>query len=168
MKTANILRAIIFAGAAAFLIFNQDHSVSTGIAVVQFVSTGIAFGSLTLFRISASENKFGSLVIPGGIATVIALVSILASGNSSSLLFLTSLIASFTGATAIAEIVLSRSSQSTDKMELRISGAIGILTSLVFWLTPLDGLNAVGFFSAYLSILAVQRAIWLASPKAKE
>jgi uncharacterized membrane protein HdeD (DUF308 family) len=53
-------------------------------------------------------------------------------------------------------------------MELRISGAIGILTSVVFLVAPLDGLNAVGFFSAYLSILAVQRAIWLASPKAKE
>jgi uncharacterized membrane protein HdeD (DUF308 family) len=168
MKQANILRAIIYACAAAFLIFNQDHSISTGVAVVSFVSVGIAFGSLTLFRISTSENKFGTLVVPGGIAFVTALVSILASGNSSSLTFLTALIAALTGAIAIAEIVMSRSEQSTDRMELRISGAIGVLTALVFWLAPLDGLNAVGFFSAYLSILAVQRAIWVASPKAKE
>lgn len=50
MKIANILRVVIFASAAAFLIFNQDHSVSTGIAVVQYVSVAMGLGSAVLLK----------------------------------------------------------------------------------------------------------------------
>jgi hypothetical protein len=170
MKLANILRSIIFASAAAFLIFNQDHSVSTGIAVVQYVSVAIAFGSAVLYKIDTSENKLGPIVVPGAIAFLIALMSILISPETPeiALHLLTGLIAVFAGGNAIAEIAISINSAQGDKLELRISAAIGLLTALVFWLGQLDGLNAVGFFSAYLSVLAVQRAIWLASPKSKE
>jgi hypothetical protein len=170
MKIANILRSIIFASAAAFLIFNQDHSVSTGIAVVQYVSVAIAFGSAVLYKIDTSENKVGPIVVPGAIAFLIALMSILISPETpeTALHLLTGLIAVFAGGNAIAEIAISINSAQGDKLELRISAAIGLLTALVFWLGQLDGLNAVGFFSAYLSVLAVQRAIWLASPKSKE
>lgn len=170
MKLANILRSIIFASAAAFLIFNQDHSVSTGIAVVQYVSVAIAFGSAVLYKLDTSENKLGPIVVPGAIAFVIALMSILITPETPeiALHFLTGLIAAFAGGNAIAEIAISINSPHGDKLELRISAAIGLLTALVFWLGQLDGLNAVGFFSAYLSVLAVQRAVWLASPKSKE
>lgn len=170
MKLANILRSIIFASAAAFLIFNQDHSVSTGIAVVQYVSVAIAFGSAVLYKIDTSENKLGPIVVPGAIAFLIALMSILISPETPeiALHLLTGLIAVFAGGNAIAEIAMSINSAQGDKLELRISAATGLLTALVFWLGQLDGLNAVGFFSAYLSVLAVQRAIWLASPKSKE
>jgi hypothetical protein len=170
MKLANILRSIIFASAAAFLIFNQDHSVSTGIAVVQYVSVAIAFGSAVLYKIDTSENKLGPIVVPGAIAFLIALMSILISPETPeiALHLLTGLIAVFAGGNAIAEIAISINSAQGDKLELRISAAIGLLTALVFWLGQLDGLNTVGFFSAYLSVLAVQRAIWLASPKSKE
>ena len=170
MKLANILRSIIFASAAAFLIFNQDHSVSTGIAVVQYVSVAIAFGSAVLYKIDTSENKVGPIVVPGAIAFLIALMSILISPETpeTALHLLTGLIAGFAGGNAIAEVFVSLNSPQGDKLELRISAAIGLLTGLVFWLGQLDGLNAVGFFSAYLSVLAVQRAIWLASPKSKE
>jgi hypothetical protein len=170
MKIANILRSIIFASAAAFLIFNQDHSVSTGIAVVQYVSVAIAFGSAVLYKLDTSENKVGPIVVPGAIAFLIALMSILISPETpeTALHLLTGLIAVFAGGNAIAEVFVSLNSPQGDKLELRISAAIGLLTGLVFWLGQLDGLNAVGFFSAYLSVLAVQRAIWLASPKSKE
>jgi hypothetical protein len=170
MKLANILRSIIFASAAAFLIFNQDHSVSTGIAVVQYVSVAIAFGSAVLYKLDTSENKVGPIVVPGAIAFLIALMSILISPETpeTALHLLTGLIAVFAGGNAIAEFFISLNSPQGDKLELRISAAIGLLTGLVFWLGQLDGLNAVGFFSAYLSVLAVQRAIWLASPKSKE
>jgi hypothetical protein len=170
MKIANILRSIIFASAAAFLIFNQDHSVSTGIAVVQYVSVAIAFGSAVLYKLDTSENKLGPIVVPGAIAFLIALMSILISPETPeiALHLLTGLIAGFAGGNAIADIAISINSAQGDKLELRISAAIGLLTALVFWLGQLDGLNAVGFFSAYLSVLAVQRAIWLASPKSKE
>jgi len=170
MMLANILRSIIFASAAAFLIFNQDHSVSTGIAVVQYISVAIAFGSAVLYKLDTSENKLGPIVVPGAIAFVIALMSILITPETPeiALHLLTGLIAAFAGGNAIAEIAISINSPHGDKLELRISAAIGLLTALVFWLGQLDGLNAVGFFSAYLSVLAVQRAVWLASPKSKE
>ncbi len=170
MKLANILRSIIFASAAAFLIFNQDHSVATGIAVVQYVSVAIAFGSAVIYKLDTSENKLGPIATPGAIAFLIALMSIFISPATPqmSLSVLTGLIAAFAGGNAIAEFVLSLRSSKADQLELRISAAIGVLTALVFALGQLDGLNAVGFLSAYLSVLAVQRAIWLASPKSKE
>ncbi|MBJ7280511.1 MAG: hypothetical protein JHD31_01370 [Rhodoluna sp.] len=170
MKLANILRSIIFASAAAFLIFNQDHSVPTGIAVVQYVSTAIAFGSAVLYKIDSSENKLGPIVVPGAIAFIIALMSIFVAPETPevSLTLLTGLIAAFAGGNAITEFVISLKSPKADKLELRISAAIGFLTALVFGLGQLDGLNAVGFFSAYLSVLAVQRAVWIASPKSKD
>ena len=170
MKIANILRVVIFVTAAAFLIFNQDHSVSTGIVVVQYVSVAIAFGSAVLFKIDSSENRLVPFVIPGAISFIVALMSILVNPSTPSfaLSLLTGLIAFFTGGNAVADLVLASRSGKADKLELRISAAIGLLTALVFWLGNLDGLNAVGFFSAYLSIFAVQRAIWLASPKSKE
>lgn len=170
MKLANILRSIVFASAAAFLIFNQDHSVPTGIAVVQYISTAIAFGSAVLYKIDTSDNKLGPIAVPGAIAFIIALMSILITPTTAelSLTLLTGLIAAFAGGNAIAEFMLSLKSAKADRLELRIAAAIGLLTALVFGFGQLDGLNAVGFFSAYLSVLAVQRAIWLASPKSKE
>ena len=77
MKLANILRSIIFASAAAFLIFNQDHSVQTGLAVVQYVSVAIAFGSAVLYKLDTSENKLVPIAVPGALAFIIALMAIL-------------------------------------------------------------------------------------------
>lgn len=165
MKSINILRAIVFATAAAYLIFVQNHSVTTGMLVLQYVSVAIAFGSLVLFKIDSSEEKYRSTVAPGAIA---AAVGIFALFSGSTLATFTLLVAVFAAANAVAEFALSTKSKSSDKLELRISAAIGILTSVVFAFGQLDDLNAVGFFSAYLSVLAVQRAIWLASPKQKD
>lgn len=170
MKLANILRAIVYSAAAAFLIFNQNHSVGIGISVMQFVSTAIAFGSLVLFRIDADQPKWFSQVIPGIIAFLVALLSIFSAPNSPTamLTFFTGLVAFFAGANGLVEFIASRGSSGIDKLELRISATIGLVTALVFAFASLDSLNAVGFFSAYLSILAVQRAIWLASLKSKD
>jgi uncharacterized membrane protein HdeD (DUF308 family) len=166
VKSINILRAIVFATAAAYLIFVQNHSVTTGMLVLQYVSVAIAFGSLVLFKIDSSEEKYRSIVAPGAIAAAVGFFAILS--GSSTLATFTLLVAVFAAANAVAEFVLSTKSKSSDKLELRISAAIGILTSVVFAFGQLDDLNAVGFFSAYLSVLAVQRAIWLASPKQKD
>lgn len=166
MKSINILRAVVFATAAAFLIFVQNHSVTTGLLVLQYVSVAIAFGSLVLFKIDSSEEKYRSIVAPGAIAAAVGIFALF-SGSSTVATF-TLLVAVFAAANAFAEFVLSTKSKSSDKLELRISAAIGLLTSVVFAFGQLDDLNAVGFFSAYLSVLAVQRAIWLASPKQKD
>jgi hypothetical protein len=170
MKVANILRTIIFATAAAYLIFIQDHSAMTGIYAIQYVSTGLAFGSLVLFKIDKSTDKLQTIIVPGAIAFLVALLSIFLDVSSAEirLTVLTSLVALYAGATAVAESFLSTRNAGTDKMELRISAGINAITALVFGFAQLDALNAVGFLSAYLSIVAVQRAIWLASPKTKE
>ena len=170
MKLANFLRAIVFAVAAAFLIFNQDHTVTTGTQVLQFVATGLAFGGLVLFQIDKSEDKKFSIIYPSAIAALVVLFTIIFTPTTEEayLAVFTGLLAIFSGMTAVIEFFASRVSESVDKMELRISAGIGALFCLVFWFAPLNGLNAVGFFSAYLAIVAVHRGVWLATPKAKE
>ncbi len=171
MRSVNILRASIFAIAAAFLIFNQDHSMTIGITVLQFVTAGIAFGGLVLIKTETSTKR-SLIIVPAAIAAfVLGLTFIFSSGGTdeSNLAVFTGLVAILAGGTAIAEFVSSRQAVDGDKLELRISSALGLLTALVFWLAPLDALNAVGFLSAYLSVSAVQRAIWAAAPmKRKE
>lgn len=171
MRSANILRASIFAIAAAFLIFNQDHSITIGTTVLQFVTAGIAFGGLVLIKTETSTKR-SFIIVPAAIAAfVLGLTFIFSSGGTdeSNLAVFTGLVAILAGGTAIAEFVSSRQAVDGDKLELRISSALGLLTALVFWLAPLDALNAVGFLSAYLSVSAVQRAIWAAAPmKRKE
>ena len=170
MRSANILRASIFAIAAAFLIFNQDHSITVGTTVLQFVTAGIAFGGLVLIKTETSTKR--SLIIaPATIAAfVLVLTFVFSSGGTdeSNLAVFTGLVAILAGGTAIAEFVFSRQAVEGDKLELRISSALGLLTAFVFWLAPLDALNAVGFLSAYLSVSAVQRAIWAAAPMKKK
>ncbi len=171
MRSVNILRASIFAIAAAFLIFNQDHSITIGTTVLQFVTAGIAFGGLVLIKTETSTKR-SLIIVPAAIAAfVLGLTFIFSSGGTdeSNLAVFTGLVAILAGGTAIAEFVSSRQAVDGDKLELRISSALGLLTALVFWLAPLDALNAVGFLSAYLSVSAVQRAIWAAAPmKRKE
>lgn len=170
MKLANFLRAIVFAIAAAFLIFNQDHTVTTGTQILQFVATALAFGGLVLFQIDKSEEKKLSIIYPSAIAALVVLLTIVLTPTTEEayLAVFTGLLAIFSGMTAITEFIASRVSDSIDKMELRISAVIGALFCVIFWFAPLNGLNAVGFFSAYLAIVAVQRGVWLATPKTKE
>ena len=170
MKLANFLRAIVFAVAAAFLIFNQDHTVTTGTQVLQFAATGLAFGGLVLFQIDKSEDKKFSIIYPSAIAALVVLFTIIFTPTTEEayLAVFTRLLAIFSGMTAVTEFFASRASESVDKMELRISAGIGALFCLIFWFAPLNGLNAVGFFSAYMAIIAVQRGVWLATPKTKE
>ena len=170
MRSANILRASIFAIAAAFLIFNQDHSITVGTTVLQFVTAGIAFGGLVLIK-TETDTKRSLIIAPAAIsAFVLGLSFMFSSGGTdeSNLAVFTGLVAILAGGTAIAEFVFSLKAVDGDKLELRISSALGLLTALVFWLAQLDALNAVGFLSAYLSVSAVQRAIWAAAPKKKE
>ena len=170
MKLANFLRAIVFAVAAAFLIFNQDHTVTTGIQVLQFVATALAFGGLVLFQIDKSEEKKLSIIYPSAISALVVMLTIVfvPSTEEAYLALFTGFLAIFSGMTALTEFFASRVSESVDKMELRISAGIGALFCLIFWFAPLNGLNAVGFFSAFLAIVAVQRGVWLATPKTKE
>jgi len=166
MRSANILRASIFAIAAAFLIFNQNHAVSIGMTVLQFVTAGLAFGGLVLIKTETEVNR-SVIIVPASIAAfVLALTFMFSSGGTdeSRISLFTGLVAILAGGTAIAEFVFSLKAVVGDKLELRISSAIGLMTALVFWLAPLDALNSVGFFSAYLSVVAVQRAIWAAAP----
>jgi uncharacterized membrane protein HdeD (DUF308 family) len=170
MKLANFLRAIVFAVAAAFLIFNQDHTVTTGTQVLQFVATALSFGGLVLFQIDKNEDKKFSIVYPSAIAALVVLLTIIFTPTTEEayLAVFTGLLATFSGMMAATEFFASRVSESVDKMELRISAGIGALFCLIFWFAPLNGLNAVGFFSAYLAIIAVQRGVWLATPKVRE
>ena len=165
MRSANIIRATVFAIAAAFLIFIQNHSVSVGTMVLHLTTAALTLGGLVIL-IKQKTNRL-VVAVPTVVAATVFLLSLVFSGGGtaeSRLGVFTFLVAFLAGATAIAELVFSFDAEAGDKLELRISSAIGLVAGFFFWLAPLDDLNAVGFFSAYLSVSAVQRALWAAAP----
>ena len=169
MRSSNVLRASVFSIGAIFLIFSQDHSVSVGMRVLQFVTAALAFGGLILYRSSKARSPFKNFAVPAGIAFVIAAMTYVFGGQyegevTDELFAFRSIVFLFVMAMAVYELVLSKKAHPDDVLELRISAGLGLITGLVFSLAPLDELNAVGFLSAYLALSAVQRAVWAASP----
>lgn len=169
MRSLNILRSIVLAIGAAYLIFSQDHSSSVGIRVLQFVSFALVIGSLVMLRLPKLKLTFKEILIPTALAFVVGAMTVLfgeqfAGEATDELLVLRSLVSLFVLGMAALEFSLSRKANPEDVLELRISAALGVLAGILFCFAPLDDLNAVGFFSAYLAISSVQRAIWAAGP----
>jgi hypothetical protein len=169
MRSLNILRSIVLAIGAAYLIFSQDHSALVGIQVLQFVSISLVIGSLVMLRIPKLKLTFKVIALPTTLALVVAAMTVLFGGQYDSvaadeLFVLRSLVVLFAVGMAALELILSRKAKPEDVLELRISAGLGVITGLVFCFAPLDDLNAVGFLSAYLAISSVQRAIWAAGP----
>ena len=173
MQYKNILRSLIFAVAAVFLIFIQNHSAQVGLTALHYVTVALAVGGLVLTIVTKEQLRLSCLFTPEGVALVLG-VSLLASVSGADLdaqqqlVYLKTFVALLAFGVAAAELNLSRTAQKEDVLELRISSALGILTALVFAFAPLNALNAVGLFSAYLALSAVQRAVWAATPNKDE
>lgn len=163
MRSLNALRAVVLSLGAAYLIFSQDHSAKVGLHVLQIVTVALVAGALVVFRIPKLKVTFRDILAPTVIALTVAVLSLglLTEGE---LFQFKALVILFAVAMAVLEIVLSAKADSGEKTELRISATLGALTGLLFVVAPLNDLNAVGFFSAYLAISAVQRAVWAAGP----
>ena len=160
MRLANSVRAVIFAAAATFLIFYQDHSVEVGMMVLLFATAALAVAGVVTNRSSAKQY-----LIPTTLSVVVAILTlVLLLVENERLFSFKALVFVFAIGMAVYEFVLSRKANPDDVLELRIAAGIGLLTGLVFSLAPLDVGNAVGFLSAYLAISATQRAVWAASP----
>jgi peptidoglycan/LPS O-acetylase OafA/YrhL len=169
MRQLNILRSIVLSIGAGYLIFSQDHSAPVGIQLLQFVSIALVVGSLVMLRVPKLKLSFKEVAIPTGIALVVAILSVALGGqyageNTDELFTLRSLVVLFVVGMAVLEFTLSLNAKPEDVLELRISATLGALTGLLFSFAPLDDLNSVGFFSAYLAISAVQRGVWAATP----
>lgn len=169
MRSLNILQSIVLAIGAAYLIFSQDHSSLVGIQVLQFVSIALVSGSLVMLRIPRLKLTFKEIALPSTLSLLVAAMTLLFGGqfggvDAEKLLVLRSLVSLFVVGMAALELTFSRRAKPEDVLELRISAGLGVITGLVFCLAPLDDLNAVGFFSAYLALSSVQRAIWAAGP----
>lgn len=161
MRLLNALRAFVFSVGAAYLIFSQDHSAAVGLMVLHLASIGLVVVGLVLFL--TKKVKPSELVIPTVLAALVTSLTLIL-GNQDRLFSLKTLVILFTLSLAIHEFVLAKNANSGDAIELRISSGLGTLTGLLFLFAPLDDLNAVGFFSAYLALSAVQRAVWAAGP----
>jgi hypothetical protein len=173
VRYKNILRALLFAGGAMFLIFIQNHSAQVGLTVFHFVTVALAFGGIALAVATKEKFSISKLFTPEGVSlvlgvTLLALVGGEAMNAEQQLVYLKTFVALFAFGVAGAELNLSRTEKKEDVSELRISSALGIVTGLVFALAPLNALNAVGLFSAYLALSAVQRAVWAATPNKQE
>jgi len=169
VRSLNILRSVILAIAAAYLIFSQDHSAPIGIQVMQFVSVGLVIGSLVLYKIPKLNINLKDIAIPTTIAFVIAIMAVLFGGqyegeDTDELFVFRALVFLFVLSMSFFELFISLNAKPEDVLELRISSVLGGVTGLLFFFAPLDDLNAVGFFSAYLALSAVQRAVWASGP----
>ena len=161
MRLLNALRAVVLSIGAGYLIFSQDHSAGVGLLVIQLVSTALAVGGIIIF--ASTKSGVSDLGAPIAIAILVSAMTFIL-GNQDELFTFKTLVILFTLLMAILEFVLAMKANSGDAIELRISAGIGALTAMLFLLAPLNDLNAVGFFSAYLAISAVQRAVWAAGP----
>lgn len=172
MRIANLLRVIVFAIAAGYLIFTQDHSYVTGANALEYAGTALCLTGGALMMIQTQSKVAPSvLLVPtitsGVVAYLVFMLGELASPhtnppNDFAFRLLTALfIIGFAG----NEFGLVFSSTGNEKLELRISAYIGFGFALMFLVTPFNDVNAVGFLSAYLIVSAVQRAIWIATPE---
>ena len=173
MRTKNILRSLVFATGALFLIFIQNHSAQVGLTIFHLVTVTLGAVGLTLAIVKKEKITVSQIVSPEGIAlamglALLTLVSVKTFSVDEQLMYLRVFVSVFAILVAIAELNLARRAQKEDVLELRISAALGILTGIVFALVPLNALNAVGLFSAYLALSAVQRAVWAATPNKGE
>ncbi len=161
MRLLNALRAVVFSVGAAYLIFSQDHSADVGLLVLQIVSSALVVVGIILFL--TTKLKTSDLVIPTAIAVLVSSMTFIL-GNQDELFTLKTLVILLTLSMAIHEFVVAMKANAGDAIELRIAAGLGALTGLLFLLAPLNDLNAVGFFSAYLALSAVQRSVWAAGP----
>ena len=163
MRSLNALRAVVLAFGAAYLIFSQDHSVAVGMFILNVVTVALVIGAIVIQRIAKFKVTINNILVPSVIALAVAVLSFVYLGGKDLFQFKV-LVILFVTAMALHELVLATKAEQVDKLELRISAALGVLTALLFLFAPLNDLNAVGFFSAYLAISAVQRAVWAAEP----
>lgn len=173
MFEANLLRAIVYAIGAGFLIFTQDHSISVGATAIEFVGAAVTLAGGALMMIPNIKVPARILAVPVFTSFAVALFlaqinEIQSQENSSMGLFTFRMaVAVFVVAPAINELWLAMDSTGLDRTELFISAGIGMVTGLIYLFIPLDAVNAVGILSAYFAISAVQRAIWVATPSRK-
>ena len=173
MFLTNLVRSIVFALASAVLIFSQDHSVQLGATVLLIVTASVGFIGLAVLIRNESKSNLASNLFSSIVSLTIAMFLLTTNGflglqnNSGDLFIFRMLIALFVLVLAITEFMQGQKAQQGDKLEFRISAALGLIAALVFALAPLNDVNAVGFLSAYLALSAVQRGIWLATPGKK-
>jgi len=172
MRIANLLRVIVFAISAGYLIFTQDHSFVTGANALEYAGTALCIAGGALMMIPSQSRVAPSvLLLPtitsGSIAYFLFLTGEMSSEhiNPSNDVVFRLLVAVFIMGFAANELGLSFSKAGGDKLELRISAYLGIGFALLFLVTPLNDVNAVGFLSAYFALSAVQRAIWVSTPE---
>jgi hypothetical protein len=173
MFAANLLRAITFAGGAAFLIFSQNHSLTLGVNILLYLTTATSIGGLALLLIPNIKTSITNLLAPSAIALLIFCYGISTwfggvDATDKTLSTLRVLFGLFVVALAVTELAQSFLEKNEDTLELRISAGIGILAALVFFLVPMDILNTLGILSAYLALSAVQRGVWMATGFRKE
>jgi uncharacterized membrane protein HdeD (DUF308 family) len=154
-----------------YLIFSQDHSTPVGIIVFQFMTIAIGAAGVSLAISNKEKIRLVDLFTPEGVALVLGVIVFVYDPTQNAddqLIYLKVFVALFAILVALTELNLSRQAQKEDVLELRISSALGIVTALTFAFAPLNALNTVGLFSAYLALSAVQRAVWAATPNKQE
>lgn len=169
MKTTNILRSIVLAIGAAYLIFSQDHSASVGLITLQLVSAVLAVGSFSIFlfrrKAVSRTDVLISLVLAAAVSSGTFFID---KESTNELVVFKALVVLFAMTIAVSEVLQIKKAKAGEVIELQISSVLGFATAVLFAFAPLNDLNAVGFLSAYLAISAIQRAVWAAGPTGRK
>ncbi|MFM8927805.1 MAG: hypothetical protein ACKOFA_06405 [Rhodoluna sp.] len=170
MFISNLLRSIVFAIAAAVLIFSQDHSVQLGATVLLVVSGLVGFIGLFVILQRESKANFVANLFASIVSLTLSMFLLTTNGflglqNNSGDLFVFRIVAAiFVLALGSSEYAQGRKADLGDRLEYRISASLGFLAAAIFLFAPLNDVNVVGFLSAYFALSAVQRGIWIATP----
>jgi len=161
------LRAAIAFGLGVFITFSQAHTFAVGLGVM--ASFGLGVGFISLLYILRIKNH--TQLIP--LMLIAIIIGLLSAGtffysDIQPVLFLP-LVALFGLSFAAFEGYLAKREgfRSGIGRDFTVSASFSLILGLLFLITPLDEVSAVGFLGAYLAISGVFWGIAAATPQPK-
>ena len=184
MREVSAIKAIVGFICAAVITFVQLHSLEVGVITLDSYAWSLAAIGISMLFIKSVRTKLWARIIDlqlpllAKFAFTISYALALGRnafdlGSNDVLEFRISIavVALIMAATEYGiGAIVGKGQEATELnqvaiRERRISAGISILAAIVFALSPLDALNAVGFFGAYLMILSLNYALIAAGPK---
>jgi len=166
MRLNLILRTAICLEVGLFVTFTQSHNILIGLEAL--TSFGVGYALVTLFVALLQRKKLNSYAnLPlAALALVIGLVATQVPA-AAGLFWFRILVAAWGLLSGAYELYLARRTgfKSVTGKELMVSSIMGLILGILFITVPLQALDAVGFFGAYMVVCAVHLGISAASER---
>ena len=163
------VRAIIFVAVGLFITFTQSHSAATGLFALAIFGIGLAVANIA----AAIWDKRNYLSVDSLPLTMISLIAglfaalIPQTDPTAQALVFVYLVSGWAVVAGALELYLANRSgfRTRAGKDGLITAVLGLALGLLFLITPLDVVSAVGFFGAYLVICGVHLGIAALTPQ---